>query len=218
VRVFAATAIEIVRLAVAVLLYTVWEPALVKLVPEVPIIGESIAALLAAGVVLLASWIFVPVGRVVVDVERYANSVPYPGPTLDLPCTSHTKLVATYGLKVRYERFGLIAEWAANGLAKRGVQVAFLINSRQLILHSEDVAADEEQLDRGVVVTLNDSPTDTTWEYVTVTVDSAEVPQHLDVDVKTRLLYPAGKPWYVFTMWSTSNIKKIVLMNNEGHP
>lgn len=211
-KVLQAAAIEPIRLAAAVLLYMVVSPHLKDLVPGVPIVGETVAALLCACAVLALSWVILPLGRVVTEVERYANGRPYAGPDIDVTCRSHTPAVEQYGLRVRYEHLGLIARWVGARLARRGVELAFTINTDLLVLHSESFGADEERLDDGIVVALRDRPSATTWQFVTVSLDSREVPVHVDIDVATKLLYPNGRPWYSMFVWSASPVKRIKLM------
>lgn len=215
-KIWLSAVVESLRLAVAVLLYTVIEPTLKDIVPSAPIVGESVAAILCASAVLIAGWIVMPFGRVMVVIERFANNVPYPGPQIELTCKSYVPAVAHYGLRVHYDSYGLVGQGLGHLLARRGVELAFTINSNLLILHSESAGADEERLDDGVVIALSEKPSRTTWQYVTVSVDSKEVPGSVDLDVGAKLLYPAGKPWYSFLVWPASRVKTIKLMHTGG--
>lgn len=46
--------------------------------------------------------------------------------------------------------------------------------------------------------------------------DSKDVPSHLEIDVTTELMFPAGKPWWAFGLSASSNVKQIVLTLKEN--
>ncbi|WP_236966931.1 hypothetical protein [Microbacterium aurantiacum] len=211
-RVWVTAVIETVRLAAAVLTFMWLEPKLEEYFEKVPVLGWLVAALLSASAVLVVSWVLLPLGRVVVAVERYENNIPYAGPSLDLVCDAHTTAVERYWLHVRHEGYGLVSRLVIMGIAKRGLEVSFEVRTPQLGLYSEDINADDTRLDHGVVLSLDNSASRTSWSQVLVSVSSRDVPSSREVDVKTRLHYPNKRPWYFFMAWSHCDVKHIVLM------
>jgi len=212
VKVWIAAIVETLRLAGAVLLYMVISPGLEKIVPTVPIIGQSLAAILAATGVLFLSWLLLPFSRVHADLVRYDNGVPFSGPELDVECRSHTPAAVTYGVRITHESWGWLSRKVAERICERGIEVTFRVRSNRLTLHSEDLGADDNRFDDGVVIGIERSPSRTSWQYVVVSVDSADMPNSLAVDVDTEILHLDGGKKYDWLMWSTSNIKRAVLM------
>lgn len=207
-----AAILETLRLAGAVLLFTVISPALDKLVPSLPIIGQSVAAILSATGVLFLSWLLLPFSRVHVDIVRYDSGVAFAGPDLDVECLSGTPAAKTYGVRVSHESWGLLSRKIAERICTRGIEVVLRIRTDRLTLHSEDLNCDEDRLDDGVVIALEEKPARNSWGYVVVSADSGDMPSSLSVDIDTEILHVQGGKWYDRLMWSTSNVKKAVLM------
>lgn len=207
--------VETVKLAAAILLYSWWSPGWQPLVKDLPIVGASIAGILSATVVILLTHIIWPLARVRVVVQRPQNDAPYRGPSIDLECASHTRYAAGYKLRIHSQSFGVVGGLLLKAAAKHGLELAFRVKKDLLVVHVESGNADEERIDDGVVVTLDESVSTRAWEYVVVSVDSKEVPSHLEIDVKTELIFPNGKPWWAFGLWASSNVKQIVLALKE---
>lgn len=203
--------LEIVQLGGAVLVYVALPDGLKNIVPSVPIIGDSLTALISALLVFVISWLLSPCSKVSVTVQDYATNAAVSGPKIDLTCTSHQIAVEKYALHISHEARGGLAKLIARSASKRGWEVSFELVTDRLTVHSESTNADEERLDNGVVITLPDEPSENTWGYVDISLDSGDVPARLEVDVKTKLTHPNGEKWYDFWIRSTCNVNQIVV-------
>lgn len=208
-------ALETVKLTAAILLYTLWSPSWQPLVPSHPYIGGSLAAITAAAVVIFATYIIWPCARVRVVVQRSTTDAPLEGPSTDIVAESHQPYAALYRLRVHSQSFGLLGSWALRQAAKRGLKVTFKVETPTIVLKTEGEGTHVEVADDGLVITLPPRPSSTTWSYVRVTAATKEMPAHAVVDVTTDLVHTVSEPWWAFGLWSSSNLKRIVLSRKE---
>lgn len=216
VEVFCKSAVETVKLTAALLLYTWLSPMWQPFIPGHPYIGGGLAGITSAAAVLTATYLIWPFARVRVIVQRSATDAPYEGPSADLVAASGSKRAATYRLRVHSQSFGLLGSWALRAAAKRELQVSFRIATPALALSTEGESSHVEELDDGILVTLPTRPSTSTWSYVRLTAASKEMPAHAEVDVITELQHSKEKPWWAFGLWSSSNLKRIVLSSKEN--
>ena len=208
--------VETVKLTVALLLYSWLSPMWQPFVPNHPYIGGGLAGITAAAVVLTLTYLIWPFARVRVTVQRSATDAPYEGPSADLVADSGSKRAGTYRLRIHSQSFGLLGLLALRAAAKRKLRVSFRIATPAIALSTEGESSHVEELDDGIVVTLPARPSTSTWSYVRVTAASKDMPAHAEVDVITELEHSQSKPWWTFGLWSSSNLKRIVLSSKEN--
>lgn len=208
--------VETIKLTVALLLYSWLSPMWQPFVPDHPYIGGGLAGITAAAVVLTLTYLIWPFARVRVVVQRSATDAPYEGPSADLVAGSANKRAGTYRLRIHSQSFGLLGWLALRAAAKRELRVSFRIATPALALSTEGESSHVDELDDGILVTLPARPSTSTWSYVRLTAASKDMPAHAEVDVITELQHSNKKPWWAFGLWSSSNLKRIVLILKEN--
>lgn len=191
---YVTTIVEVVRLALAVLVYVWIEPTLTKVFHPADFIGMLVAAVISATVLLLLSALLVPSSEARIDVENFTNGSAVAGPVTEIEAPPMTDWVRSWQLNIHLECTSPTGRWIANRLTVDGLTLTVRIPYKQLILHSGDPAADEELLDDGLVISLGKAPLSGSWAVIPISVDTREIANG-EFGIEAKFEYTGRARW-----------------------
>jgi hypothetical protein len=166
--------VEIVRLAIAVLVYVKIEPSVTDFFPAgLEYVAVAVAGLIGAGLTFLVLWLLVPFSTVSLTFVDYATRVAIDGPTIEMNVPPDTANVARYDVNYDFASGGLIARWIAHCAVKRGLTMDLGFKVFEVLSENGNSV---EVGDVTRVKLEGDLPNDDLWTWASLSFSTHDVP------------------------------------------
>ena len=189
----AQTIIEVIRLAVAVVVYQLIEPTFLKVSPEgFEILGQAGAAVAGALITLGLSWVAVPISFIELEFTDYVTRATIAGPVLELAARPNTKKVARFDVNYNFVGGGLIGRAIVAKAVKRGMCVDLKIKKLELSTENGDTF---EVADVTRAKLDEDAPARGLWKFGSLSFATGGISTNSNADVKVTLNIDSKAAW-----------------------